>query len=98
MSSPELQNEQNLIWTALSDTLRALRSELSREKALEHAPKCMAAVIATALAVYVSHWLGLREIWWSAVCAFAITGQDMRTSLNQGAQQILGSVGGTVVG
>jgi Fusaric acid resistance protein-like len=89
---------QNLVGTVLSDTLRALRSELSCERGLEHAPKCTAAVIATALAVYVSHWLGLREIWWSAVCAFAITGQDMKTSLNQGMQQILGTVGGTAVG
>jgi len=89
---------RNLAVTAFSDTLRALRGELSRAKAIEHAPKCMAAVIATVLAVYLAHWLGLREIWWSAVCAFAITGQDTKTSLNQGMQQILGTVGGTAFG
>ena len=89
---------QNLASIALSDTLRGLRGELSARKFAERAPRCMVAVMATALAIYLARWLGLHEIWWSAVCAFAITGQDMKTSLNQGTQQMLGTLGGTAFG
>ncbi|GAB2918803.1 hypothetical protein GCM10027093_66820 [Paraburkholderia jirisanensis] len=89
---------QNLALTAFSDTLGALRGELSLARITERTPQCITAVTATVLATYLAHWFGLHEIWWSAVCAFAITGQDAKTSLNQGIQQILGTIGGTAFG
>jgi hypothetical protein len=89
---------QNLLLTTLVRTLSALRGELSLDRAVARAPKCIAAVTATVLAAYLAYWFGLHEIWWSAVCAFAITGQDEKTSLNQGSQQIAGTIGGTALG
>jgi uncharacterized membrane protein YgaE (UPF0421/DUF939 family) len=89
---------KDLALIVLSETLRGLRGELSVARLIDRAPACVAAVAAIVLAAWLAHWCGLHEIWWSAVCAFAITGQDRKTSLNQGIQQILGTAGGTAFG
>ena len=75
------------------------------EKIRQHSPglvdrtrKCADAVLATVLAVYLAHYLGLREIWWSAICAFSLTGLGLRASASQGVQQISGTICGTVLG
>jgi len=89
---------QNVALTAVFNTLRGLGSEFSLSKVLKRAPKCADAMISTILAVYVAHWMGLGQIWWAAICAFSLSGLDLKTAVNQGAQQIAGTIFGVALG
>ncbi len=89
---------QNIALTAVSNTLRGFRNEVSLSKVLKRAPKCADAMLSTILAVYVAHWIGLGEIWWAAICAFSLTGLDLKAAANQGIQQIAGTICGAALG
>jgi uncharacterized membrane protein YccC len=89
---------QNVALTAVSNTLRGFRGEVSRSKVLKRSPKCACATLSTILAVYVAHWIGLGEIWWAAICAFSLTDLDLKPAANQGAQQIAGTICGVALG
>jgi len=88
----------NVALTAVSNTLAGFRSELSLAKVLGRASKCAEAMLSIILAVYVAHWIGLGQIWWTAICAFSLTGLDLKTAANQGAQQIVGTIFGVALG
>ncbi|WP_250515432.1 FUSC family protein [Caballeronia sp. INDeC2] len=89
---------QNIALAALSNTLRGLRDEITVAKLTKRTRQCTIATVATAVAIYVSHWLRLEQIWWPAICAFSLTGLEVKASLRQGTQQIAGTLCGTTLG
>lgn len=89
---------KNIALTAVLNTLRGFHTELSLAKVFERAPRCADAMLSTVLAVYVAHWIGLGEVWWAAICAFSLTGLELKAAASQGMQQIAGSVCGAFIG
>ncbi|MEI5996043.1 FUSC family protein [Paraburkholderia bengalensis] len=83
---------------ALRNTLSAFRAELSWRTLAARVRRCSEAVLATLVAVCVSRFFGLPEIWWAAICAFSLTGLALGAALDLGVQQIIGTFGGTVIG
>src|ERR1700761_8082563 len=83
---------------AVRDTFGALKAELSWRTLRARFLSCAEASLATFLAICVSRYLGLTEIWWAAICAFSLTGLALKVALDLGVQQIAGTFGGTIIG
>jgi hypothetical protein len=83
---------------AVRDTFDALKAELCWRTLRARLLGCAEAILATVLAVCVSRYLGLTEIWWAAICAFSLTGLALKVALDMGVQQIAGTFAGTIIG
>lgn len=88
----------NIALSVLVNTLRGFRNELTLAKLAARTRQCTIATLATVATVYVAHWLGLEQIWWPVICAFSLTGLELKASLLQGVQQIAGTLCGAFFG
>lgn len=89
---------RNSLALAMRATFSAMKAEFSCRRFRARSRSCAEAILATALAICVSRYLGLTEIWWAAICAFSLTGLPLKVALDLGVQQIAGTFGGTIVG
>uniref|UniRef100_E1TBT7 Integral membrane bound transporter domain-containing protein n=1 Tax=Burkholderia sp. (strain CCGE1003) TaxID=640512 RepID=E1TBT7_BURSG len=88
----------NIALSVLVNTLRGIRNELTVATLGGRARQCMVATLATVATVYIAHWLRLDQIWWPVICAFSLTGLELKASLLQGVQQIAGTLCGAIIG
>jgi hypothetical protein len=88
----------NIALSVIVNTLHGLRDELTLAKLTGRTRQCTVASLATVATVYIAHWLRLDQIWWPVICAFSLTGLELKASLLQGVQQIAGTLCGAVIG